>query len=144
MASRAPADFEVAGLGERTLIDDLAGWSAPAPFGLRFLLQAPDDPSLLVEAGEIWRGDGRGLAALGRAFRDPQESRLEGLGGAARLFPPIATSLREARPEALGLDVGGAWRFLSEGAPVLAAADCPPIRAPRRIMGPNLASESGS
>jgi superfamily II DNA or RNA helicase len=135
--------FETDSFAERTLAEDLAGWSQPAlgrrdrlracfrlelpaadrqPFTLRFLLQSPDDPSLLVTAAEVWRTKGRSLAKLGRAFRDPQESLLEALGRAARLFAPVAESLAAPRPEALSLNAADAWRFLSEGAPALAEA----------------------
>ena len=135
--------FETEGFAERTLAEDLERWSRPAlgsrdrlracfrlelpevdhgPFTLRFLLQSPDDPSLLVTAAEVWSTTGRNLAKLGRAFRDPQESLLEALGSAARLFVPVAQSLDEARPEALTLEAPAAWAFLSEGAPALAEA----------------------
>lgn len=135
--------FETSGFGERTLLDDLDAWSEPAlgardrlracfrlelphadgePFELRYLLQSPDDPSLLVTADEVWRTRGHLLAKLGRAFRDPQESLLAALGRAARIFPPILASLDQATPEGLPLDPVAAWAFLSEGAPALAEA----------------------
>jgi hypothetical protein len=135
--------FETEGFGERTLLDDLGSWSEPAvgardrlracfrlelphadrdPFVLRFLLQSPDDPSLLVTAAEVWSTKGPSLARLGRAFRDPQESLLEALGRAARLFEPVASCLAETRPESLELDPATAWQFLSEGAQALADA----------------------
>ncbi len=135
--------FRTEGFAERTLLEDLEAWSEPAlgtgdrlracfrlelpeaedaPFVLRYLLQSPDDPSLLVTASEVWNTKGRRLARLGRAFRDPQESLLEALGRAARLFAPVATSLAEPAPEALMLDPAGAWQFLSEGAQALAGA----------------------
>jgi len=139
----AEGTFEAQGFAERTLIDDLDAWSRPVlgerdrlracfrlelpaedgkPFVLRFLLQSPDDPSLLVDAAEVWRTEGRSLAKLGRAFRGPQESLLQALGRAARLFPPIHESLFEARPERLELAPSAAWAFLSEGAPALGEA----------------------
>src|SRR5690606_12454763 len=132
--------FTPLGFAERTLIDDLDAWSRPllgasdrlracfrlelparddGPFVLRFLLQSPDDPSLLVDAAEVWGTKGRRLAKLGRAFRDPQESLLESLARAGRLFPPIRASLEDASPERLELSPADAWRFLSEGAPAL-------------------------
>src|SRR5690606_15768470 len=88
----------------------------------RFLLQSPDDPSLVVDAADVWRTSGRSLAKLGRAFRDPQESLLEALARAGRLFPPVRESLDEARPERLELAPSSAWAFLSEGAPALSEA----------------------
>jgi superfamily II DNA or RNA helicase len=135
--------FETEGFAERSVVDDLARWSAPAlgardrlracfrlelpvgdrePFTLRFLLQSPDDPSLLVPAAEAWNAKGRSLEKLGRAFRDPQESLLEALSRASRLYPPLATSLAEARPESVALAPTTAWTFLGDGAATLADA----------------------
>jgi superfamily II DNA or RNA helicase len=139
----AQRSFETDGFAERSVVDELARWSEPAlgardrlracfrlelpvddgePFVLRFLLQSPDDPSLLVPASDVWKTKGRGLEKLGRAFRDPQESLLEALGRASRLFPPIAAALEEARPEAVELEPATAWTFLGEGAALLAEA----------------------
>jgi superfamily II DNA or RNA helicase len=135
--------FETDGFAERSVVDELARWSEPAlgardrlracfrlelpvddgePFVLRFLLQSPDDPSLLVPASDVWKTNGRSLEKLGRAFRDPQESLLEALGRASRLFLPLAGSLEEARPEAVELDPATAWTFLGDGAALLADA----------------------
>ncbi|CAN5313500.1 DEAD/DEAH box helicase [soil metagenome] len=141
--SAGDSRLETEGFAERNLAEDLDGWIRPAlgaddrlrvcfrlelpaadrnAFKLRFLLQPPDDPSLLVTAAEVWRTKGRSLVRLGQAFRDPQKSLLAGLGRAARLFAPLADTLVEARPEALALDPAMAWQFLSEGAPTLAGA----------------------
>ena len=134
--------FEAHGFAERTVVEDLERWSEPAvgardrlracfrlelpqterdPFVLRFLLQSPDDPSLVIPASEVWKA-GRSLETLGRAFRDPQESLLEALGRASRLFPPIERALDDAKPQALTLDPQTAWSFLGEGAAALAGA----------------------
>jgi hypothetical protein len=135
--------FDTNGFGERSVVDGLERWSAPAlgardrlracfrleppesdgkAFMLRFLLQSPDDPSLLVPAAEVWKTKGRSLERLGRAFRDPQESLLEALGRAGRLFPPVAAALSAPRPESVELDPSAAWSFLGEGAATLAEA----------------------
>jgi hypothetical protein len=139
----AERSFETDGFAERTVVDELARWSEPAlgardrlracfrlelpardgeAFALRFLLQSPDDPSLLVPASEVWSTKGRSLEKLGRAFRDPQESLLEALGRASRLFPPLACALDEARPQSVNLDPAAAWTFLGDGAALLAEA----------------------
>lgn len=135
--------FDTQGFAERSVVDDLERWSEPAlgardrlracfrlelpptdhdPFVLRFLLQSPDDPSLLVPAADVWSTKGRSLERFGRAFRDPQESLLEALGRATRLFPPLARALEQTRPELLELDPPAAWTFLGDGAAALADA----------------------
>jgi hypothetical protein len=137
------ASFEARGFTERSVPDELSRWSEPAlgradrlraclrlelpaegqdVFALSLHLQSPDDPSLLVSAAEVWKTTGRQLALLGRAFRDPQESLLEALGRAARVFPPLARCLQHAHPEGIALDPTLAWAFLSEGAPALIEA----------------------
>lgn len=139
----AQCSFETDGFAERSVVDELGRWCEPAlgardrlracfrlelpaddgePFVLRFLLQSPDDPSLLVPATDVWKTKGRSLEKLGRAFRDPQESLLEALGRASRLFPPLAGSLQEAHPKSVALDPATAWTFLGEGAALLAEA----------------------
>ncbi len=44
------------------------------------------------------------LTELGHRFEQPQEKLLAGLGYAARLFPPVAESLKSKRPTQLALD----------------------------------------
>ncbi len=95
---------------------------AAGPFRLRYFLQAPDDPSLLVPAGEIWTTRGRSVRHLGRVFEEPQEHLLRALAAAARVFPPVERSLREARPAEAALDAREAWTFLAEAAPALGEA----------------------
>ena len=100
-----------------------AARAAPAPAGwsLEFLLQPVSDPSLLVPAGEVWRS-GPALASLGTGGEDPREKLLADLGHASRLLPELDAALEEARPDALALSTEGAYRFLSEAAPVLEQA----------------------
>jgi hypothetical protein len=98
--------------------NDGAGGQA---WALEVLLQATDDPSLIVPAAEVWKA-GRGLAVFGRRLHDPQELLLADLGRATRLHPPLDPMLRQAHPAGLDLDVAGAYAFLREGAPVLAEA----------------------
>ncbi|RKN55872.1 DEAD/DEAH box helicase [Micromonospora costi] len=88
---------------------------------VEFGLQAADEPSLHVDAGQVWRDPGALSALAGRAG-SPQETLLAELGRASRLWPDLDPALRTAAPEALELDVEGAHRFLREGAPVLHAA----------------------
>lgn len=89
---------------------------------LYYMLQARDDPSLLVPAEVVWKARGSVLQRLGRHFEQPQERLLAGLGYAARLFPILADSLASARPTGAALDTAQAYTFLREAAPLLEAA----------------------
>ena len=89
---------------------------------LHFLLQARDDPSLLIPAQQVWQTKGRVLRALNRRFEQPQEKLLAGLGYAARLFKPLQAGLKTAAPTALTLTGAEAYTFLREGAPLLEAS----------------------
>lgn len=99
-----------------------AAQSRQPDWRLHYLLQARDDPSLLVPAGEVWQKTGSVLTELGRRFEQPQEKLLAGLGYAARLCPPIKASLQSKRPTELALDTQTAYTFLRETAPLLEGA----------------------
>ena len=88
-------------------------------WNLRYMLQANDDPSLLVPAGRVWGARGGTLRILNHKFEAAQERLLAGLGLAGRLFPPIMKSLRTARPETCTLTVDEAYAFLREVGPLL-------------------------
>jgi SNF2 family DNA or RNA helicase len=92
------------------------------PWQLHYLIQAKDDPSLLIPAGEVWNKTRGTLTHLGHRFEQPQEKLLAGLGYAARLFPPITDSLKSKRPTELAVDTSGAYMFLRETAPILEGA----------------------
>ncbi|WP_202976786.1 DEAD/DEAH box helicase [Candidatus Oscillochloris fontis] len=86
---------------------------------LRFLLQATDDPSLLVPVGQLWQERGVMFQYLDRRFAHPQERLLRGLGFAARLVGAIERSLRTKTPEYATLSAEEAFGFLSEAGPLL-------------------------
>jgi hypothetical protein len=92
------------------------------PWQLHYLIQAKDDPSLLVPADEVWKKTRGTLTHLGHRFEQPQEKLLAGLGYAARLFPPNTDSLKSKRPTELAVDTGGAYTFLRKTAPILEGA----------------------
>ncbi len=86
---------------------------------VRFLLQARDDPSLLVPASLVWRQQDSTLRYLDRRFQNPQEELLAGLGHAATLFPALEESLRTPHPESCRLTTEEAYAFLRQTAPLL-------------------------
>jgi len=100
-------------------VDPESGQVLSSDWLLRYMLQANDDPSLLVPAEQVWSARGGTLHVLNLKFEGAQERLLAGLGLAGRLFPPIMKSLRTARPEACPLTVGEAYAFLREVGPLL-------------------------
>jgi hypothetical protein len=113
---------------DRRLADDVAATAGPlAPTGpdgwyVRYLLQAADDPSLLLPAAEVWQARGAAAARLRRGEVTGREVLLAALGQAASLAPEIAASLRTATPAGYPLDSAGAYRFLTDQASLLEAA----------------------
>ncbi|MBI1881730.1 MAG: hypothetical protein HYR94_26430, partial [Chloroflexi bacterium] len=91
-------------------------------WNLHYLLQARDDPSLLVPAQQVWQTKGNVLNALNHRFEQPQEKLLAGLGYASRLFEPLRAGLKTATPVALPLATDEAFNFLRESAPLLEAS----------------------
>jgi len=92
-----------------------------AAWRVDFALQSKEEPSLVVDATQVWRAKGA-LRALARHVPDPQETLLAELGRAVRLYPDVESALRTAKPSSLALDTEGAHAFLSEAAPILLAA----------------------
>ncbi|MEV0088218.1 DEAD/DEAH box helicase [Saccharopolyspora sp. NPDC050642] len=80
---------------------------------LEFLLQAVDDPSVLVSANEVWREESR---VLQRWVAQPQELLLADLGKASRVFPGLDAALVVPHPTELFLDADGAYEFLTSAA----------------------------
>jgi superfamily II DNA or RNA helicase len=81
---------------------------------LRYLLQASDDPSLLIEAGALWDVGSDAAEYAERRFNTPQEGLLAGLGRAAQIFPPIERSLRESAPYGVMLSLNEVMDFLTD------------------------------
>lgn len=86
---------------------------------LEYLLQARDDPDILVPAVEVWLGPGESLIYRQRRFDRPQEQLLAGLGRAAQIYPPIARSLKAPAPTGVELSTREVYTFLREAAPLL-------------------------
>ncbi|RME55145.1 MAG: DEAD/DEAH box helicase [Deltaproteobacteria bacterium] len=86
---------------------------------LHYHLQATDDPDLLVPAEEVWKSAGETLCFEGHRFEHPQERLLADLATASRLFPPLESSLKTARPRFCRLKTVNAAIFLREAAPLL-------------------------
>jgi SNF2 family DNA or RNA helicase len=90
--------------------------SRPEAWQVRYLLQAADDPSLLIPAIEAWKRKGPNAAILHSGGFKAREYLLSALGQASRLCPHIEASLKASVPDGYALDARGALEFLSEKA----------------------------
>ena len=98
--------------------------SAPddAVWRLNYLLQARDDPSLLLPLSEVWKPRGKVVSLIQQRQFDPKEYTLTALGQAAALCPAIESSLHSPRPTGARLDVNQAQEFLQSEAYLLEQA----------------------
>ena len=145
----ADAGFESAGLVEQPLSDEVFRWAGPVSprsnagtayvvayqlerpgqsaesaeypdaWYLRYLLQANDDPSLLLDAKDLWEAGGRPIEVGDRTFLRGHEALLESLAEIANIFSPCARSLYQAKPRGTLLTTEEAWDFISRVGPVL-------------------------
>lgn len=95
---------------------------ADGTWTLAFLLQATDDPSLLIEADTVRSGT-QALAGV-RRLSEPREKLLRGLGYAVRLFSPLERILQQGSdknglPAYVELDGEEAFDFMRESAALL-------------------------
>jgi SNF2 family DNA or RNA helicase len=83
---------------------------------VRYLLQAADDPSLLVPAEEVWRAGSRLPRPFSGLPASPRELLLAELARAAGVCPEVEESLRKTGPVGFPLDTAGAFAFLTRTA----------------------------
>ncbi len=109
--------------GDRVLLELAAPNGRPPSelddrWRVEILLQAKDDPSVLVSAEEVWARSER-LSALGHMLENPQERLLGGLGYALGLWPDLEPALHEPAPTGVELTAEQAYSFLREAVPAL-------------------------
>ncbi|MDN5920461.1 MAG: DEAD/DEAH box helicase, partial [Pseudonocardia sp.] len=83
---------------------------------LQFALQSTDDPSLQLDADDVWAG------CADKLITSAQDLLLAELGRAAQVLPDLVPALRRARPATLDLGVDSAHRFLTRDASTLVTA----------------------
>ncbi len=98
------------------------GVAVPDDWQVRYLLQARDDPSLLIPVADAWTPKGRVASVFKKSSFDSREYLLTGLGQASALCPPVEASLKTAAPGGYDTDAGGAHTFLTETAWLLEQA----------------------
>ena len=116
---------------------------------LRFELQAVDDDTLVVEAGDVWLLATDSISMGGRRLDNPRELLLGELGRASKIYKQLERALKETQPAALELDTGQAYQFLREFRPLLLeqgfAVDAPAWwDQPTMRLGARLRIDSGS
>jgi superfamily II DNA or RNA helicase len=92
------------------------------PWEVRYLLQAQDDPSLLVPVAEAWQSSRRLAGVFRRYDFEPREFLLTALGQAAAVCSPVEASLRTAEPGGYSTELAGAHAFLTQSAGLLKQA----------------------
>ncbi len=88
--------------------------SAPDNWYIRYLLQASDDPSLLLPAADAWHPTASHTSVFKKSGFQPKEYLLSALGQAASLSKGVESSLHESEPGGFSLDPTAAHAFLSE------------------------------
>lgn len=92
---------------------------------VRYLLQARNDPSLLIPASGVWNGKASKRARSpiwNHAGFEPREHLLFSLGQASSISPEIAQSLQSPVPGGYPLDTTAAYDFLNTKAGALEEA----------------------
>lgn len=97
--------------------EDVAG-----PWRVRYLLQARNDPSLLIPADTVWSGKGVNAHVWKQPGFRPREHLLFSLGQASRICPFIEASLKSPAPGGYEIDATGAHDFLTTKAIALEEA----------------------
>jgi SNF2 family DNA or RNA helicase len=101
---------EIAPSPRRPAAPPLNGWY------VRYLLQAADDPSLLLPVADVWNAKGKAATVLKRSNFNVREYLLSALGQTAGTDKQIEQSLKSATPAGYSLDATGAFQFLQEKA----------------------------
>ncbi|CCH67491.1 Helicase, SNF2/RAD54 family [Richelia intracellularis HH01] len=79
---------------------------------LEYLLQAADNPEFLVDAETIWQNPQESFIYKNRTIKKPQETFLQGLGLASRLYVDIIPSLEEFHPLSCQINSMQAYEFI--------------------------------
>lgn len=80
---------------------------------VRYLLQAVDDPSLMIDAKDAWKACGRKASIMEERNFNAREYLLTALGSASGMCAQIESSLRAAAPDGYSMDTTGAHEFLA-------------------------------
>lgn len=122
LALSLSAPFRLCFRLEEPVSNEENGDKAGALWSVRYLLQANDDPSLMIPVEKAWTPKQREAKLLQRGGFQPREYLFASLGYAARVSPHIEVSLKTAAPGGYALDTSSAHQFLTETAWMLEQA----------------------
>jgi SNF2 family DNA or RNA helicase len=94
----------------------------PDPWQVHYLLQARNDPSLLVPVEKMWKGHRGKTSTMKMLGPGTHEYLLSSLGQAAGICPRIERSLKSIKPTGYEIDAAGAFEFLTQKAAALQQA----------------------
>lgn len=108
---------------------------------LEYGLQARDQEDCFIDAATIWQASAEALTDQGRRVSKPQETLLQGLGLALRLYPTIHDSLQQPTPTGCSLDPiqsyefirSSAWRLSENGFGIILPPGLAPGEGERRL-----------
>lgn len=109
-------------LSEPVDLSGLHDLEMPGPgltWQLSLLLQSIEDPSLVLEAQEVWLLPSDSATVDTQRIDKPQELLLSELARAARLFKALEQTLNQSEPTGLQLTTPQAYEFLREIKPLL-------------------------
>ena len=91
-------------------------------WNIAYQLQLKTDPSLILEARELWKPESAASQHIASCAADCTEFMLTALGQASGLYPAVTQSLKKKNPGGFDLDTEGAYKFLLEYAELLRSA----------------------
>jgi superfamily II DNA or RNA helicase len=129
-----------------------ASTSQSRPWQLEYHLQSVDHPQILISAEQIWSTAVERLVFQGQALERPQETLLLGLGLASRVYPPMETSLHQARPcfyplapqQVYDFLKAGAWRLEDSGFTVILPASLSQRQGWANRLGLKVQAQTGA
>ena len=108
---------------------------------LEYGLQARDEADCFLNASTIWDSPTEELTYQGKRVKQPQETLLQGLGLALRLYPTLQESLQHPTPTGRALDPiqayelirASAWRLSENGFGIILPPGLAPGSGERRL-----------
>ncbi|MEM7553164.1 MAG: DEAD/DEAH box helicase [Cyanobacteria bacterium P01_A01_bin.84] len=111
-AWKMPLQYQLAEKREFRTAFELHPPKSGTDWTLNYCLQGTDNPEFIVDAETIWQHPVESFTYENRTIKQPQESFLQGLGLASRLYPVIAPSLDTEYPKSSILNPQQAYEFI--------------------------------